>query len=95
MRRVAAERLFLMQHPMIDYLERAASRDRDIDGHGVRAALGVLDRTGLGPTQTFEFKRDSGYDISRLNEDQRGQLEQLLAICRIAPQAQIESGDGA
>lgn len=68
-KRKAAERLAALQHPAVDALERGISAEtRQLDRKGrvrtlgpdhgtqIRAATAVLDRTGLGPSQTVDVR---------------------------------------
>jgi hypothetical protein len=49
----AQERLRALQHPAIDALARALEQRTDLAA-ALRAALAVLDRTGLGPRNTID-----------------------------------------
>jgi hypothetical protein len=75
----ANERLANLQHPAIDALDRAlGKRDIRVDRFGnlidagddataqTRAAVAVLDRTGMGPSSTVDVNADASVRLLAL-----------------------------
>lgn len=80
--KAAKRRLLEMTEPAIAALDDVINTQQDNEGPSstvVRAALGVLDRTGLGPTQTIEHgNNEATIPLDALSPKLRKAIEREL-----------------